>query len=68
MLSMPIFLEGIILITSHKIKSTQKHRSDKWDHATSVHLQITKLTWYEIENKAALAELHHIIVADFTLP
>lgn len=34
---------------------------------TSAHLQITKLTWYEMENKAALAEFYHIIIADFTL-
>lgn len=27
-----IFLEGIILISHHKIKSTQKHCLDKWDH------------------------------------
>lgn len=34
---------------------------------TNAHLQITKLTLYEMQDKAALAELCYIIVADFTL-
>lgn len=35
--------------------------------ATTAHLQITKLTQCETQDKAALAELCYIIVADFTL-